>query len=155
MAKMNERWEKLIKENTVNNKIPDKILNLLPMFKHSVKSKVKFHEVDSYGVVHNLQYGFWLEWARTEYLSNLGIKLNPKTYISEIPVMVVHSELDYFNPAVFYEEYEVLLRISFIKNSSLGFENIIKTKTNLLVFAKIILVFLNVQKQHLKEFLNI
>jgi YbgC/YbaW family acyl-CoA thioester hydrolase len=137
----------LEKKNSENNLALENILNLKPLFKHSTKGKVKFHEVDSYGIVHNLQYGYWLEWARTEYLGNLGIKLNPMTYVSELPVMVVHSEINYFNPIRFYEEYEILSRISFIKNSSLGFENLIFSNNKLLIFAKIILVYLNIHSQ--------
>ena len=116
----------------------------LHKFKFKVSGRVKFHEVDSYSIVHNLQYFYWLEWARIEYLHNLRSKEAGKISIYEFPVMSAHNEIDYFNTASFDDAYEVFTRISFIKNSSFGFENIIRLESGLLIAkASAILVNIN------------
>ena len=117
------------------------------LFKHSFQGTVQFSEVDSYGVVHNLKYFYWLEWARTDYLKALGVNVNPATFISEHPLMTVHSELDYFSPLKFMDSYIVLSRIEWIKESSLCFENIILSKNGVIsAKGKSILVNVNPKK---------
>jgi len=96
------------------------------LFNFKSYGRVKFAEVDSYQVVHNLQYFYWLESARIEYFRNLGVGLNPDSLINELLFMSVHAEIDYFNTARFNDEYEVLTRIAQIKNSSFSFRNIIR-----------------------------
>ncbi|OGU11986.1 MAG: hypothetical protein A2X63_02505 [Ignavibacteria bacterium GWA2_35_8] len=116
----------------------------LTKFKFKVSGRVKFHEVDSYSIVHNLQYFYWLEWARIEYLRQLLSRESGKISIYEFPVMSAHAEIDYFNTASFDDAYEVFTRISFIKNSSFGFENIIRLESGLLLAkASIVLVNIN------------
>lgn len=110
-------------------------------FKHKYSGKVQFSEVDSFGVAHNLKYPYWLEWARTDYLSKIGININPMTYLREFPIMTVHSEIDYYNPCRFYDDYCVYTRISKLGNSSITFENIITdSNSKLLVKASSVLV---------------
>lgn len=122
------------------------VLNKLSLFKHRINGKVRFAEVDSFGVVHNVRYLFWLEAARTEYFSNLGIKLTPTTFIREMPFMVVHAEIDYLNAARFNDEYNIYSRVASVKNSSLTFENIITLQNDLpLAYASATLVHLNIK----------
>lgn len=110
-------------------------------FKHKLTGRVEFSQVDSFGVVHNLQYFYFLEWARTDYLRAIGLKLNPLTFLKEYPIMTVHSEIDYFAPLKFNDTYIVLTRVDFIKNSSLGFKNlIINTDSELIIRGSSILV---------------
>ena len=97
-------------------------------YRFSMSGKVQFSEVDFFGVVHNLRYFYWLEYARTEYLSNLLPELNPNKIIRNYTFMSVHAEIDYFNPARYGDEYLVLTKISNIKNSSITFQNIIRLK---------------------------
>jgi len=95
------------------------------LFKHSTKGRVRFAEVDAFKIVHNVQYFFWLEWARIMYMENAGVEASLKNLIKELPLVAVHAEIDYISPAFFGMEYEVLTRISYIKDSSLEFNNII------------------------------
>lgn len=106
------------------------IKNELRKFKHSVSSTVRFAEVDSFGVTHNVQYLYWIEWARVEYLKNLGVKLTPTTFLTEFPLMIVHTEIDYLSYTTFNDNYTILSRISKIKNSSVIFDNIILGEDN-------------------------
>ncbi|TAL69753.1 MAG: acyl-CoA thioesterase [Bacteroidetes bacterium] len=118
--------------NSENKKI-EVIEKSLTKFKFKVNGRVKFNEVDSYGIVHNLQYFYWLEWARIEYLRKVLGKESEKISLFEFPVISAHNEIDYFNTSGFDDAYEVLTRISYIKNSSFGFDNIIRLESGLLL----------------------
>jgi YbgC/YbaW family acyl-CoA thioester hydrolase len=113
-------------------------------FKFVTSDQVKFHEVDSFGVVHNIQYFYFLEWARTKYLEWVGFPLNHHTFTAEHPIMTVHHEMDYFNPMYFTNEYEVLTRTRIIKNSSLIIDNIIRDLSGkIMIKASVTLVYMS------------
>jgi acyl-CoA thioester hydrolase len=97
----------------------------LTKFNHKFTDRVRFEDVDSFQIVHNLRYLFWLEKARTEYLRAIGLELTPDIFLKKFPIVVAHVDLDYFSSARFDNIYNVHTRISFIKNSSFQFENII------------------------------
>jgi acyl-CoA thioester hydrolase len=97
----------------------------LKKFKHFWEGEVKFSEVDSFNVVHNIQYLYWIEWARTQYLFDIGMPKNEQFFSKQFPLMTVHTKIDYYNSAKFTNEYRVYSRVAFIKNSSIGFENIV------------------------------
>ncbi len=116
----------------------------IPLYKHMIPGKVRFDEVDSFGVVHNIKYLYYLEWARTEYLRSIGMPINHRTFTLELPLMVVHSEIDYLNSLMFTNKYEVLSRVSKVKKSSILFENIIRNEEGeLIVKASAVMVHLD------------
>ena len=118
----------------------------LKRFKHKYKGRVQFSEVDMFGVTHNLVYFYWLEWARTDYFRSIGVEMSSMTFLKENPLMSVHSEIDYFASSRFNDEYEVLTRIKWVKNSSLCFENYIRLLNGeILVFGSSVLVNVNAQ----------
>ncbi|MGE5480615.1 MAG: acyl-CoA thioesterase [Chloroflexota bacterium] len=120
------------------------VQELLPLFKHKCQSKVQFHQVDSAKVMHNIQYLFSLEWARTLYFEAIGLKIDSGTYTESNMFMVVHSRIDYFNPAKFFEDYVVYTRLEFMKNSSIGFENIVaKPNGTILAHASAVMVHID------------
>jgi YbgC/YbaW family acyl-CoA thioester hydrolase len=120
------------------------VINDLSKYKFITEDQVKFHEVDSFGVVHNIQYFYYLEWARTKYFEKIGMKLNRKTYTFENPIMTVHHEMDYFNPLYFTDKYEILTRVKSIKKSSFIMENILRNSEGTIsVKASVTLVYLD------------
>jgi YbgC/YbaW family acyl-CoA thioester hydrolase len=119
----------------------------LEKFSHFYRGRVQFSEVDSFGVTHNLIYCYWLEWARTDYLRSIGIKMNPRTFLKEHSLMTVHSEIDYFSSSSFNDEYEVLSRIDWVKNSSLCFVNYIRLVKNNKILTRASSVLVNVDPQ--------
>ena len=120
---------------------PEKDISL---YKHVYNYQIEFSQVDSFRIVHNIQYFYFLEWARTKYLSAISRNIDPGFFLREYPVMTVHSEIDYINPCRFNDKIEVLTRISFVKNSSFRFENIIRLESGLpLATASSILVNFN------------
>jgi YbgC/YbaW family acyl-CoA thioester hydrolase len=66
-------------------------------------------------------------------MKNLGFKLDSRNFMKELPLMVVHSEIDYYFPAGFGDEYEIYTRISKIGRSSITFENIIRLKNGIIL----------------------
>ncbi len=97
-------------------------------FRHRFEGKVRFSEVDSFHIVHNLQYLYWVEWARAEYLNDVGILIDKNTYRKSFPVVIAHAEIDYFNPAQFADEYVVWTRVKRIGDTSVDFENFVTLK---------------------------
>lgn len=125
------------------NNIPD-YDTVAKTFSQSKKSFARFDEVDLFKVVHNIKYFYWIERERTDYFKALNLYDPSKTFLTEFPVMVVHSELDYFNSLYFEENYEIFTRISKVGKSSVTFENVIFNDKKLLIAAgKAVLVHFN------------
>lgn len=123
---------------------PNSILEELPLYKHKYEGQVQFRDVDSFGVVHNIQYLYYLEWARVKYLEYTGFPLNHRTFTVENPIMTVRHEIDYFSSALFTDNYEIFSRVTELRNSSLIFENIITLDNGKLIAkAKVVLVYLS------------
>lgn len=123
-----------------NLEIEEKLKN----FKHCTEGQVQFYEVDSYKVVHNVRYLYWLEWARSLYFNKLGVELSDRTFTQHLPIMVVRNEIDYLNPLFCFDKYKVYTRVSAIKNSSFTMENIICSEKNEInAIAKVVFVFLD------------
>ena len=71
----------------------DEIARNLDKFKFYVEGKVQFSEVDSFEVVHNIQYLYWMENSRLEYLDKIGIKIEKNTIREKLPLMVVSTSI--------------------------------------------------------------
>jgi acyl-CoA thioester hydrolase len=95
-------------------------------FKHKVCHKVRFSEVDMLGVVNNVEYIEYFENARLEYIKDAGL-MPPKGLFSDGRLyFMVRNEANYYDVSGFGDELVIYTRISFVKNSSYGFEHIIE-----------------------------
>ncbi|HCA43572.1 MAG TPA: hypothetical protein DEP28_10010 [Bacteroidetes bacterium] len=100
-------------------------------FKHSIQLRVRSFEVDSQGIVHNAVYLQYFETGRIEYRRNFGIHLRPDGVFSDgMKVVVARNEIDYFIPSYLDELLDVHTKISWIKNSSFCFEQLIIKNLN-------------------------
>ena len=97
----------------------------LSRFKHKYQVRVRYFEVDSQAVVHNARYLEYCEAARVEYIRNLGRKVLPGAVDDNIKVMIKKNEIIYHYPARLDDLIDVYTRASYIKNSSLGFEQVL------------------------------
>lgn len=123
---------------------PEQVLKELPLYKHKHEGQVQFRDVDSFGVVHNIQYFYYLEWARIKYMEYIGVPINHRTFTAENPIMTVRHELDYFNPALFTNYFNVYSRVVEVKNSSMIFNNLITLDDEKLIAkASVVLVYLS------------
>jgi YbgC/YbaW family acyl-CoA thioester hydrolase len=112
-------------------------------FRHEYTGEVKFSEVDSFNVVHNLAYLYWLEWARTQYLFDIGMPRDNSIFSIRMPIMTVHSEVDYYSSVRFTDRYTVLTKVSKVGDSSITFINQIYSVDKLILEAKSVLVYVD------------
>ncbi len=103
-------------------------------FKHKITIKVRFNEIDMLGVCNNAVYINYFEDARLQYFKELGLIPKGGIFSDNKLFYVVRNEINYKDHARFDEELNIYSRISYIKNSSFGFEHlIVKSKENVIV----------------------
>lgn len=114
-------------------------------YRHVLCTRVRSYDVDRQSIVHNAVYLYWLEAARIEYFRALGLPMDFQTFVSKHRFVVAHVDIDYIYAALFDQEYELFTRVSWIKNSSLCFEQIARLTDSgtILVKAKTVMVHLN------------
>lgn len=98
----------------------------LSKFKHQIKEKVKFHEVDMLGVCNNAVYFNYFEDARVAYANDMMKKYKFKdTFVGNSFFIMVHNESDYYESAHLDDELTILTRVNLIKNTSFAFEHLV------------------------------
>lgn len=115
-------------------------------FKHKTQLRVRTFEIDSQGIVHNSNYLKYLEVGRVEYKRDLGYKILKNGVFNDgLKVVVVHNSMDYKGFAFVDELLNIYTRISWIKNSSFCFEQVIEKDSDrsIVLEGKGILVNLN------------
>jgi len=99
-------------------------MNAAENFRHRYPMRVRSFHVDRQNVVHNLQYLFFFEEARVEYIREVGLPMDEGTFLTHDKFFVVRNSCEYAAPAFFDEELSILTRISFVGESSIGFEHL-------------------------------
>ena len=114
-------------------------------FNHLFHARVRSFQVDRQNVVHNLWYFYYFEEARVEYIRAVGLPMDQETFVTHDKFFVVKNSCEYFAPAFFDEELEILTRIEYVRNTSIGFEHaaIRESDGTLLAFGKHVLVSVN------------
>jgi len=106
-------------------------------FKHIISLRVRTFDVDSQGIVHNMNYFKYYEVGRVEYRRNFGYKINKTGVFDDgLKVVVVRNEVDYISYAYLDDILNVHTRISWIKNSSFCFEQLITNQNNGTIISK-------------------
>ncbi len=105
-------------------------------FKHFYDVVVTFDQIDMLHIVNNAVYFNYFEQARIKYAKDLG--LLPKTGISfnGLTFYMVKNEINYLKAALFEDRLRIYTRISYVKNSSFGFEHIIENLDNNVIIAE-------------------
>lgn len=100
-------------------------------FRHKISVTVRFNEVDMLGVCNNAVYINYFEHARLQYMKSLNL-IPPNGIFSDGRLFfIVRNEINYKSHAHYDDELNIYTRVSFIKNSSYGFDHIItNAKTN-------------------------
>ncbi len=107
---------------------------MLPEYKESdytytTNYRVRSHECDRQGVVHNSRYLEILEVARIEFCRDIiKIPMDAGTFASHDKFFFVRNALNYFSPAQFDEELLIYTRISKVGRTSVGLEQIMNRK---------------------------
>jgi acyl-CoA thioester hydrolase len=107
----------------------------LSTFNHTIKEKVKFHEVDMMNIVNNAVYLNYFEDARIKYLQDLRTKYQLNDIMENgVSFIMAHNEVDYLLPAMFDDELHIYTKIEWVKNTSFSFRHIIiNSKSNLTI----------------------
>ena len=95
-------------------------------FSHKYTVKVKLNEVDILQIVNNAVYFNYFEQARIQYAKDAGLITSINIYNESNIYYLIHNEINYINVARFDDELNIFTRVSYIKNSSFGFEHLIE-----------------------------
>jgi acyl-CoA thioester hydrolase len=114
-------------------------------FIHKITIKVRFHEVDMLGVCNNAVYINFFEQARLEYVKEAGLIPDGGIFSDGRLFFMVRNEINYRGHSFYDDELDVYSRISYIKNSSFGYDHIIVRKKTgeVIVDGKGIVVFVD------------
>ncbi|MBK8550920.1 MAG: acyl-CoA thioesterase [Ignavibacteria bacterium] len=122
----------------------------LEEFKHKTQIRVRTFEVDSQGIVHNINYLKYFEIGRVEYRRDMGYEILPTGIFNDgLKVVVVRNEIDYKSFAFLDNLLNIYTKISWIKNSSFCFEQVITydPDNRIICSGKGILVNINVNSE--------
>lgn len=97
-------------------------------FKHKITVQVRFHEVDMLGVCNNAVYINYFETARLEYIKAVGLMPGKGIFSDGKLFFMVRNEINYRDHAYYDDELEIYTKISYVKNSSFGFDHLIVKK---------------------------
>ena len=98
------------------------------LFHHSFHYRVRSHECDRQGVMHNAKYLEVLEIARIEFCRDvLHFPIDPWTFVHHHKFFFVRNAMDYFSPVLFDEEMTIWTRVSKIGRTSVTMEQIINS----------------------------
>ena len=96
------------------------------LFSSKTQLRVRNYELDWQGIVHNATYLLYFEVGRIEYLRQIGYKLDLNAVRTASKVVLVRNEINYKSSAHFDEAIDVFSRISYIKDTSFGFEGFLE-----------------------------
>jgi acyl-CoA thioester hydrolase len=114
-------------------------------FNHKYTVTVRFHEVDMLGVCNNAVYINFFETARLEYIKAAGLMFEKGIFSDGKLFFMVRNEINYRSHAYYDDVLEVYSKISYIKNSSFGYDHlIVKQKTGeIIVDGKGVVVYVD------------
>jgi acyl-CoA thioester hydrolase len=114
-------------------------------FKHRYTTTVRFHEVDMLGVCNNAVYINFFETARLEYIKAAGLMPENGIFTDGKIFFMVRNEINYRSHAYYDDVLDVYSRITYIKNSSFGYDHlIVKQKSGeIIVDGKGVVVFVD------------
>jgi acyl-CoA thioester hydrolase len=95
-------------------------------FKHKITLTVRFNEVDMLGVCNNAVYINYFEHARLQYIKAAGLMPEGGIFSDGRLFFMVRNEINYRGHAHYDDELNIYTKISYIKNSSYGFEHLIE-----------------------------
>ena len=111
-------------------------------FKHRFSVTVRFHEVDMLGVCYNAVYINFFETARLEYIKAAGLMPSRGLFSDGNIFFIVKNEINYRGYAYHDDVLDVYSKISYIKNSSFGYDHLIVNQKSgkVIVDGKVVIV---------------
>ena len=100
-------------------------------YSYSTNYRVRSHECDRQGVVHNSRYLEILEVARIEFCRDvLKIPMDAGTFALHHKFFFVRNALNYFSPAEFDEELLIYTRVPKMGKTSVTIQQIMNRKSD-------------------------
>ena len=87
-------------------------------------------------IVNNAVYFNYFEQARIRYAKDIGILPKEGVFANGTAFYMARNEIDYLKVAIFEDKLRIYTRVSYIKNSSFGFEHIIENFNNQIIIAE-------------------
>lgn len=114
-------------------------------FKHKTTVTVRFHEVDMLGVCNNAVYINYFEHARLEYVKAAGLIPVGGLFSDGKLFFMVRNEINYLGHSFYDDELDVYSKVTYLKNSSFGYDHlIVRTKSGeVIVDGKGVVVFVD------------
>jgi acyl-CoA thioester hydrolase len=100
----------------------------LKSFKHKITVTVRFHEVDMLGVCNNAVYINYFELARLEYVKAAGLIPQGGIFSDGRLFFMVRNEINYRGHSFYDDELDIYSKVTYIKNSSFGYDHLIVRK---------------------------
>ncbi|MFO7525689.1 MAG: thioesterase family protein [Ignavibacteriaceae bacterium] len=94
-------------------------------FKHKTTVTVRFHEVDMLGVCNNAVYINYFEHARLEYVKAAGLIPAGGLFSDGKLFFMVRNEINYLGHSFYDDELDVYSKVTYLKNSSFGYDHLI------------------------------
>ena len=114
------------------------------------KTKVYYEDTDAGGIVYYANYLKYLERARTEALSTIGLSnLQIKDKYGAL-IIVKSCNIEYKNPSYLEDELSIRSFIKSVTKTSFIMNQIITKNENVVAEAKIHLVFINEKRKPIK-----
>ncbi|RNF40903.1 acyl-CoA thioesterase [Planococcus salinus] len=88
-------------------------------FSFSVPVQVRFSETDLFGHLNNTVPLNYFEFARIEYMKELGVMQNWLTSEAELFPVVADAQIDYLKQVFFDDKLQIFVKIESIGNSSI------------------------------------
>ena len=114
------------------------------------KVKVYYEDTDAGGIVYYANYLKYLERARTEALSTIGLSNRQIKDKFGAFIIVKSCNIDYKKPAILEDELSVRTFIKSVTKTSFIMNQIITKDNNIIAEAKIHLVFINAKGKPVK-----
>jgi acyl-CoA thioester hydrolase len=96
------------------------------LFSFVTHHRIRSHECDRQGVMHNARYIEMLEVARIEFCRDvLKVPIDQWTFAQHHKFYFVRNELNYFHPARFDDELTIFTRVSKVGRTSVTLEQIV------------------------------
>lgn len=95
-------------------------------YSYKTYHRIRSHECDRQGVMHNARYIEMLEVARIEYCRDmLKVPIDEWTFARHHKFYFVRNMLNYFHPARFDDELVILTRVAKMGRTSITLEQIV------------------------------
>jgi len=103
-------------------------------FKFSVPITVRFSEIDMYGILNNTVTFSYFEYARIEYLKEIGLMTAQIDPTSNAVPVIADAQCDYHKPIYYGDVIELSVKSNTVGNSSVDIHYLGKNQKDEVVF---------------------